>query len=152
MLGGLLRNWRLILILGAVAGVLAVIDLSIFLAAQLPGISASMAAILTGVATLVLAALTGVIIVVNAGVLDATREAAQATRADLICLGIPLLLMASRLALKSALVPPQQQPAYSWSSPKTPAGWHSLTHRSRRGWYPPQRRLYLSCSFRERRC
>jgi len=78
---GLLQGWRLAsVILGAIAGVLAVVDLSIFLAAQLPGISGSVAAMLTGVATLALAALTGAIIVVNAGVLEATRKASEATR------------------------------------------------------------------------
>jgi hypothetical protein len=80
---GLLRGWVLAdVILGAVAGVLLILDLSIFLAAKLPSISTTLAAMIAGIATLALAALTGVIIVLNAGVLDATRQAAEATKAE----------------------------------------------------------------------
>ena len=80
---GILRGWVLAdVILGAVAGVLLILDLSIFLAGTLPSISTALAAMIAGIATLALAALTGVIIVFNAGVLDATRQAAEATKAE----------------------------------------------------------------------
>jgi hypothetical protein len=83
MTAALPRRWPLaIVVLGAAAGVLLILGLSMFLAAQFPGISTGLAAMITGVATLALAALTGVIIVVNAGVLDATRQAAEATKAE----------------------------------------------------------------------
>jgi hypothetical protein len=79
----LLHGWVLAdVMLGAVAGVLLVLDLSIFLAGTLPSISTALAAMIAGIATLALAALTGVIIVLNAGVLDATRQAAEATKAE----------------------------------------------------------------------
>jgi hypothetical protein len=80
---GWLRGWVLAdVILGAVAGVLLLLDLSIFLAGTLPSISTQLAAMIAGIGTLALAALTGVIIVFNAGVLDATRRAAEATEAE----------------------------------------------------------------------
>src|SRR5438132_3989935 len=80
---GLLRGWVLAdVILGAAAGVLLLLDLSIFLAGTLPSISIPLAAMIAGIGTLALAALTGVIIVFNAGVLDATRQAAEATKAE----------------------------------------------------------------------
>src|SRR5260370_4985923 len=80
---GILRGWLLAnVILAAVAGVLLVLDVSIFLAGTLPSISTALAALIAGIGTLALAALTGVIIVFNAGVLDATRQAAEATRAE----------------------------------------------------------------------
>jgi hypothetical protein len=80
---GILRGWVLAdVILGAFAGVLLLLDLSIFLAGTLPSISIPLAAMIAGIGTLALAALTGVIIVFNAGVLDATRQAAEATKAE----------------------------------------------------------------------
>ncbi len=80
---GVLRGWVLaVVILAAIAGVLLVIDVSIVLASLFPTISTALAAMITGIATLTLAGLTGVIIIFNAGVLTATREAAEATQAE----------------------------------------------------------------------
>jgi hypothetical protein len=80
---GFLHGWVLAdVILGAIAGALLVIDLSILLASSFPTISTALAAMITGIATLALAGLTGVIIVFNAGVLAATRQAAEATQAE----------------------------------------------------------------------